>query len=1202
MEIYTSMLRLFLSVCLIILFLFQIKHVKADGLKVVLAANTADLAQPDDLFDIIRTHLVHSSSSDTVIWVLNGDIFPENYAGETIKTWKIQANSLLESYPNLFIILNQGDRDWLNSSKEGWKNVASLQVLLSQREHPRFKHFLKHGCPGPWVESFPNLEVVVINSQWWNHPFEKPSPTSNICRVADSDNFFEELGGILEEAKTRNILLLSHFPLVSLGNYGGRFPASAYLFPPRVAFRQNVGYSTDISNKQFESVRYRLAGLLHDYPSVVFASGHEMNHSIIKPESNFYVNSGALAAGGFVAKSKNVLLRSSALGFVELAYSVDGRVGFNNYTLSNGMLSVVKTGELFTAPFKQQLDEWPETARIDRSVETVVAGGEYRSNWFKRMWLGQHYRSSWTTPVSVPYLNLDTTNSGLTFTGRGGGRQTTSLKISAGNGKEYVFRSVDKDPFRALDFSLRGTVVADILKDQTSTQQPYGAMAVAPLLDKIGVLHATPELFVLPSDNRLAKYRTCCADLFGMLEERPSDKVAEGNVFGGAVNIEKSFKVFGKLYNDYNNTIDSKEYARARVFDIWIGDWSKHEDNWKWAGFAEYGGKIYRPIPRDRDHAFSRWDGILPWIADREWAVPNGENFGERIHGLRSLMWQARHLDRFVGSRLTKQDWIAAAGRITESITDSDIENAIRRMPPEIYETDGKEIERKLKVRMKGLKSYAGKYYDLLAKSVDVVGSNKSDFFQVVRNIDSSVDVTITGFSDSVSHNPSKVFYHRKFIASETKEIRLYGLRGDDVFAITGKAQKSILTRVVSGEGNKVVTDESTVAGKRHMTLLYDASVNTKITKGTELKNVKSKNTEVYEYNRSSFAYNTYMPVALVTYNPFVGIALHAGVTFTRHNFSKPEFSAKHTFRAALSFRGDYDLNYDNEIRQVAGRWDFISGIGISRPLDYNYFFGVGNDTENDETRSSEYYRAEYNSLDAHVGLGRTFWKKSRAEFTLNYEINEGLIRPDTYLSDNSDIFGLGKLNLVFVKGLLSIDLRDRFALPERGFLFEVNQELGAASASTKKVFSISEFEIQQFISTYSKNPLTLGLRAGGGVNAGHTPFYKMLSIGELNDLRGYKRNRFSGSAKAFMNTELRYQLIETKNTFVPLKIGVRGFFDVGQIWNDGEKRQARNWHRGYGGGVYIVPFKEQFAFNATIGRSKEESLLLMISVGSFFR
>ena len=80
----------------------------------------------------------------------------------------------------------------------------------------------------------------------------------------------------------------------------------------------------------------------------------------------------------------------------------------------------------------------------------TVSGGYYQAGPLKKLFLGSLYRSSWNTPVEVPYLNLDTTKSGLTPFALGGGRQTTTLKFKAGDGKEFAFRSVDKNLINAL--------------------------------------------------------------------------------------------------------------------------------------------------------------------------------------------------------------------------------------------------------------------------------------------------------------------------------------------------------------------------------------------------------------------------------------------------------------------------------------------------------------------------------------------------------------------------------------------------------------------------------------------------------------------------------------------------------------------------------------------------------------------------------
>jgi hypothetical protein len=1211
--------NLLLSV--ISLLVISIFWCQAADIKVVLTGSTADLDNTASLFEVMEKYC--SRESLPVLWVLNGDIFPTGTNEDQISQWQSKANSLLDQFPQLQILISQGDRDWDDSGKSGWNKIQLLEKVLLRGKHDRFHLFIERGCPGPWTFSVsPLLEVVVINSQWWNHPFEKPIPSTNTCEVADTDIFIEELEEVLDESKNKNILILSHFPLKSLGNYGGRFPLASHLILPVVGsaivgFHQNVGTRKDIGNAQFDAFRHKLDGVLQNYSSMVFASAHELNHSILKDGNNFHINSGAMDGGHFVASSNRALFSSSQSGFMEISYQKDGEVSYQFYSNANNEIEKRKGGVMMHSPCSEAAT-FPKNSSYNPCVELIsqgeekdsnnsdvtlaIAGRDYASSKFKQLWFGQHYRASWTVPVKVSYLPMDTIFGGLVVTGKGGGRQTTSLKLSGNDGQEYVFRSVDKDPSKALPLELRGTIVSEVLKDQTTTQQPYSALAVAHWMDKIDILHATPTLYVLPDDDALGVFRGDYANLFGMLEIRPTEKIEKEKVFGGADDIEKSFKMFDKLYRDHDNHVAKTEFVRARIFDLWIGDWSKHEDNWKWAGYKQKNGEVYRPIPRDRDHAFSRWDGIIPWLGDRKWAMPNGENFDYEIRGLRSLMWQARHLDRFVVSEMTKEHWIKAAKEIQTSISEKDIEEGVRKMPEEIYNPDGREIEAKLKARIKDLPSYAEQYYNMLAKEVDVVGSNKKEYFHVVRKQDGSITVTVSDLGRNQEPDLSKVYYRRTFYPNETKEIRLFGLLDDDVFVIEGNAEKSILIRVIGEGGHDTVIDRSSVRKGNSKTMVYEKGSDAKMELGTEAKRVTPPDEQFYQYDRTAFKYNTYLPIAVLSYNAFTGFAIQGGVTFTRQRFSKPDFSAKHRLNGSISTEGNYEFSYANQFRYLFGKWDGISQLIISRPLNYNYFFGIGNDTENDEEQSQDYYRTQYNLASISAGVTRSFWGQSRVALTASYEMDEAIKRSDSYLNDHPDVFGIEKLNLVFFKGILDLDFRDRTALPEHGFRLFLNGYAGHVSGTGETLASLMELEFENYFSTYTKNPFTVGLQLGGGISDGPLPFYKLFSLGQTNNLHGFKRNRFTGESKAFLNTEVRYQVVETRNTFIPLKVGIRGFYDIARVWADSDDSAADYWHYGYGGGFYVTPFREQFSFNITAGTSKEESLIIAISIGSFFR
>ena len=277
----------------------------------------------------------------------------------------------------------------------------------------------------------------------------------------------------------------------------------------------------------------------------------------------------------------------------------------------------------------------------------MVPGPEYKPTGSKKFFIGDIYSSSWLQPVAVPTLDLNTEKCGLRPTGKGGGRQTTSLKLIAADNSEYVFRSVEKDVTKILPPELRNSIASDVLRDVTATANPYSNLPISYLLDQTDILHARPRLFRLPDNQQLGPYRADYANLLGTLEDNPTDPKPNLPGFVGSNEVTRNFGLFRKLYKDHDNRVDAP--ALARAFDMLVADFGKHEDNWKWTGYKQKnGGTIYCPIPRDRGQSFTLWNGFLTYLANREWAVPSIEGFGADFQDMKSLNWPARHLDRFL--------------------------------------------------------------------------------------------------------------------------------------------------------------------------------------------------------------------------------------------------------------------------------------------------------------------------------------------------------------------------------------------------------------------------------------------------------------------------------------------------------------------------------------------------------------------------
>ena len=1201
--------------------------------QIIVLGNIADVTQYDVFIAKLETRLRAMKSPFTVL--LNGDIADRNLdgGGDHLALAK-KVMDLVQKNPSGNMIILPGDRDWNGSGKGGYKNVLSIESeIKSYKKEKAYKSInwiAPNGCPGPFIiEVDESLVLVAINTQWWNHPFDKPRPSDGVCHIITHRDFMEELEDAIDEFKDKNVLIVGHHPFQSLGNYGGHFSFGNRMNPVpivgsfRVAYRRKIGSTLDISNENLEPLVEGMKNLFFFNKNLVYVSGHEPNHQVVIDNDNFVINSGAPQQGQYVAKGPDAWFTSEQAGWLELIYKENGTVEtvfvasnqdseqHKSITLFNSAcsdtLNGVKQGSITNlaySPCSATKNVPKKMARNYPAFNEIIAGEEYKVGKWKQFWWGKHYRTTWTTPVKVPILNLDTTHSGLTIYKKGGGRQTTSLKFRSANQTVYVFRSVNKDPSKAFNYKLRPTLVSTITKDQTSTQHPYGAMAIDPLLNKIDILHAHPTLFVLPDDEKLGQFQRKYGGLFGMLEENPGKKNKLEIRFGGADKIVRSNKLFRDLYLNQNNKVDQNEFVRARSFDILVGDWSKHEDNWKWAKFETNNGNIYRPIPRDRDHVFSKQDGFLPYIADREWGLQNIENFDFKIKGLKSLMWQARHMDRFVATEASRGVWIKEARFIQESITEADIEAAVKNMPPEIYEISGALITEKLKKRLKDLPKYAEDYYELLAKDVDVLGSKGREYVDIDRANNGTVTVAMFDRTQD-RQKGSKQLYYRKFYPKETKAISVYGRGGDDVFNISGVGSTKIDLRVFGGSGDDIFTESGT--RKPSKTLIYDKGKETKIALDGGAKLANHWNKDIYEYDRTRFQYNTYFPIVLINYNNFNGLTLAGGVTFTTQRYDKNDYAAKHRIGGGISTKGNLKFSYDGRFHQALKKWDVLLSASAADPDFHNNFYGLGNSTTKlADLEAANYYEISYSKYNVLTGVSRVFWRKSEFNFTFGFEsVDSKKLDHSTILDSVPTAPGAFKvLNFLPLEAGLDLDFRDEEGLPYNGTRFFVSYTSGTIlneEDQYNNMFSYGYLDsfIEYYLSTVNKRKITLGLRFGGAKGHGDIPFYKMPNLGGSNGLRGYTGQRFTGDSKIYFNSELRWQLVDRYTPLFPIKLGVKVFFDTGRVFYPDAVNESNKWHPGYGGGLYIVPFEEAFIISVSVGFSDEESFYPIIGIGT---
>jgi outer membrane protein assembly factor BamA len=371
---------------------------------------------------------------------------------------------------------------------------------------------------------------------------------------------------------------------------------------------------------------------------------------------------------------------------------------------------------------------------------------------------------------------------------------------------------------------------------------------------------------------------------------------------------------------------------------------------------------------------------------------------------------------------------------------------------------------------------------------------------------------------------------------------------------------------------------------------------------GREGRRINIHYANAYHYDRTAFTYNTYLPTPYIAYNADNGFLLNLGVQFTRQRYGKPGYSTKHNLQSAVSSLGNFTIDYELRLHQALGKWDLVGGGGIGVPANFNYFFGLGNETVKiDSLFDNRFYRTNYDSYFFRLELLREFWKRCYFSTGLEYQNNEANIENGKILDDAElgNVFGRNPVNLVQGIVALNFDFKDNPYIPKRGMQFYLGHKNGFVTSEYNDNFGQTELFLEQYISSRWDNPVTLGIRLGGSHKYGPVPFYNLRYLGQRNNLRGYLRNRFTGDWTAYLNTNLGIQLVEARTSIVPFRIGLHGFFDMGRVWLNEEN--STQWHKGYGGGFYIVPLREQFVIYLALGFSEEETGLLMFNLGRFF-
>jgi hypothetical protein len=807
---------------------------------------------------------------------------------------------------------------------------------------------------------------------------------------------------------------------------------------------------------------------------------------------------------------------------------------------------------------------------------TVTPGARYRKGWFHRFFFGNHYRDLWATPIQVEVLDLESFDGGLRATKRGGGEQTKSLRFKSGNGRQYAFRSIDKDPTPALPPLLRQTAVRGIIQDQISAGHPAGPLVVAPLLEATGVLTAQPRIMVLPKqDARLGEFEKEFGGMLGVLELRPTDGDDERS-FEGAKEVINTDELFKRLEKNPRDQVDARAFLAARLLDMFVGDWDRHRDQWQWARFGDdKRHRIWKPIPRDRDQAFVRYDGFLLSIARA--TLPQFVNFGPKYPGMLGLNWNGRDVDRRLLVSLERPVFDSIATALRSRLTNEVIESAAAKLPPSYHPLDSARLVRALKQRRDQLPEAARRYYRHLSGQVDVHTTDQDELVVAERVDPRHTEVTVS--SRDSGEDAAAPFYRRRFDHDQTGEVRLHLHGGDDRVVVKGNAGAGVRLRIIPGKGTDAVVDSSR-GGRVN---LYTTDPDDRVLPGHDIavsrKPYAPRDTAVRDWG------TRWQSLTWFSAGPDLGVFLGAGVSHTRFGFRQNPFAQRYRLRAGYSTgastgRVDFTGQWHRPNSRLTGNLlARVSGIDVLR------FHDFGNETVAAE--EDAFFRVKQTSFTLFPYASAALAPQVELALGPVFRYSDTDLDPDRFIGISRP-YGSGKFGMLGGIMGLALDTRNRPNAATHGVLVTLGGSYYPSIWDVEENFGEVHGQASTFL-TADSLPLqpTLALRVGGKQVWGRYPYQEAAYIGGASNVRLGRENRYAGDASLYAGAELRL-FLTSMMLVVPADFGVFGLADVGRVYLEGES--SDKWHPAAGGGIWISWLDRINTLSIAVAKSAERT------------
>lgn len=1170
------------------------------------------------LLERFRTEINNSGKNSTVIFT-GDNISTESDSWTRDSTLVREQMELVKDFKGNTIFL-PGNNEWKSYELD---KMEKVEDYLKEIDKEGIEVFPENGCPLEYKVINDDLDLIIIDSKWFISNWSRLTDINKKCdNIVTRRRFMEELEGYINDGQGKNIVIAMHHPVMSNGTYAGTESFKSHISPLPVlgTLRNSVmdlgAFDPDhLNSRRYNYLRIAVSALAQANDRITLVSGHEENLQLLTGGGIHQIVSGSLGSKSPTKiEKKHITAIGGSMkyegqytygqrGFARLDFYNDGssKVTF----ISEDNLEGGKTFDVLQSKKRaKQFDNFDENLGKTETSKILENPEDYeKSGFYKFLW-GKRYRSYFGKQVEAPVVKLDTLYGGLHVVKEGGGHQSFSLRLADDNGKQYAMRSLRKSALKFLKFKLPGisynsddyrdTWTEEVISDFFTTAHPFMQLVVNPLAESVGINHSDTYLYYVPKQAQLEQYNENFGDELYFIQRRPSDEQLNykgyrrtiDKVTGRVKDFESTTDMLERIKRDESYAIDQKNFIRARIFDMLIGDWDRHQDQWRWVEYETPDGEVeFMPVPRDRDNVFPRFDGFA--VKFVKLFVPTTKRWQTFDGDIDNAKWQnmgGNKLDRTLLNEYGVDTWVEEATYIQENMTPEVIEEAFMKLPVEVRDETSEFLKNGLEERLRTLPQKAREYAEYLNTVVAVIGTEKDDLFEVEKLADGKLSVTLKRL---LTDEKNEIFFQRTFNIKETKEIWLYGLGDDDIFRVTGDANPRIKIKIIGGYGE----DLYDIKNKKRIKI-YEWEHEKAIFEDEE---PRTQFSDIYTTNNYHFRYfkpNTNVIMPTIGFRTDDGVFLGVSNTYTVNGLNGNDFKQRHTLRAKYYFNFQAtEFQYSGVYGNIFPKWNFIMDGFYTSDRYARNFFGIGNESFNNEDNlGRDYYRARLKQIKASAGISyytlkiRGLFESFKVNENYNRLFNQSNLAPELFENQN---YGGAELSGYY-------DREDADDFPTKSIYIGLRMGYKANFNIQENNFAYGSLKLGFNHKLISSGALVLGSTAEYSTvsKTNDIFFYHTPSIGGDNGLRGFRDERFTGRSTFYQSSDLKWRLKRYITAVSPVTIGMFAGFDYGRVWSSNES--SNTWHTSQGGGIWISSLKA-LTFNIGYFNSNEGN---MIQVG----